>query len=144
MRYKFTVTGKIRDFVEWQLTHYWENTKQLEQYKMDMIPSPTPSYSLTGGGGGNSESRPSEQLVLRMVTDRYIVETTRIVESIKSVLEHTSDDDLRLIDLVYWKQTYSIEGAGMILNMSKSTAYRRVNDILTAIAVELGYIQFAL
>lgn len=142
MRYKFTITGKIRDFVEWQLIHYRENEKQLEQYKADLIPSPTPSYSLTGGGGGNSESRPSEQLVLKMVTDRYIVETTRIVEAIKLVLSRSSEDDIQLIDLVYWKQTYTVEGAGMILNMSKSTAYRRVNNILTAIAVELGYVQF--
>lgn len=145
MRYnKFQINKKIRDFVEWQLIHYKENEAQLEQYKLDLIPSPTPSYSLTGGGGGNSESRPNEQLVIKMVTDRYIVEMTRTVEGIKKVLVRASEDDMNLIDLVYWKQTYTVEGAGMVLNMSKSTAYRRINNILTAIAIELGYVQFEL
>ena len=48
--------------------------------------------------------------------------------------------DKKLIDLVYWKQEYTVEGAGMKIGLSRSAAYQRINKILGMIAFELGYV----
>ena len=142
MRYKFSIPNEVKGLIEWKLEHYKEMKEELEQYKHNMIPSPTPSYSLTGGGGIGGESRPNENIALKMVTDVYIRETERTVKAIERVMLLIPEDDKRLIDLVYWKQTYTVEGASMILNMSKSTAYYHLNIILTKIAAELGLTQY--
>lgn len=140
MKYKSQLSGKLKGFIEWQLEHYHENRRQLEQYKRDMIPSPTPNYSAEPHGSGG-ESRPTELLTLRMTTDLYIVETTRCVEAIERVLNKLSKEDMKLIDLVYWRGQCTVEGAGLVVGYSRKTAYRHINAAFIAIAKELGYLQ---
>lgn len=140
MKYKSQLSGKLKGFIEWQLEHYHENRRQLEQYKRDIIPSPTPNYSAEPHGSGG-ESRPTELLTLRMTTDLYIIETTRCVEAIDRVINRLDAVDYKLIDLVFWKNQCTVEGAGLTVGYSPRTSYRHVNAILTAIAKELGYLQ---
>lgn len=138
MKYKSQLAAPLKAYVEWQLAHYHESRRELEQYKLDLIPSATPKYSLEPGSGGNSESRPLEDLTLRMASDRYIVETARNISAIEHVLNRLNSTDKKLIDLVYWKGQYTTTGAGLVVGYSKTTAYSHANEVLIAIAKEMG------
>lgn len=140
MRYKYSLNPKIKGYVEWQLEHYAEDKKQLEQYKQSMIPSITPGYSLTGGTQSGGTSNPTEAAGLRMATNPYIISTERSIKAIDTVLEKCDATDLKLINLVYWTQSFTVIGAGERVGLKQNGAYKRINKILTRIALEMGLI----
>ena len=125
--------------VEWQLEHYHEDKRQLEQYKAEMIPSPVQSYSLTAGCS-HGVSRTTENVAERIVTNQYVVQTERSCQAIERVINRLDDTDKQLVDLIYWKQSYTVEGAGMKLHLGRTSTYQHVNNILCSIALEMGYV----
>lgn len=138
-KYEASLEKRLKEFIEWELEHYPENKRQLEEYKRDMIPSATPAYSLAAGGH-SGESRPTENISLKILSDQYVMHTARTVEAIERVLSRINKEDYKLINLVYWKGSHSISGAALDSHMSKSAAYRRLNAIITALAKEMGYV----
>ena len=138
-RYKFSLSARIKGMVEWQLEHYHEDKRQLEQYKADLIPSPVQKYSKTAGCS-HGISRSTEDISERIITNAYVLQTERSCRAIETVLERLDRTDSQLVDLVYWKQSYSAEGAGMKLNLSRTATYNHINNILCTIALEMGYV----
>ena len=57
------------------------------------------------------------------------------------MLSALDEVDLKLIELVYWRREYTVEGAAMAIHISKTAAYQRINKVLGAIAYALGYVQ---
>ena len=140
MKYKFSIPQKIKSTVEWQLEHYKEDRRQLDEYWRDMIPSPTQGYSLTAGVDGGEVSRSTENVTFRIMSSPYLRWLELSCRAIETVLANMDEIDRKLVELVYWKREFTVEGAGMVLNLSKSSAYRHINTILTAIAHEMGYV----
>jgi RinA family phage transcriptional activator len=138
-RYKFALSAKIKGMVEWQLEHYHEDKRQLEQYKTDLIPSPVQKYSKTAGCS-HGISRSTEDISERIITNAYVLQTERSCQAIESVMQRLDDIDRQIVDLVYWKQSYTAEGAGMKLNLSRTATYNHINNILCTIALEMGYV----
>ena len=136
-KYKFELSPKIRGYIEWQLEHYHEDKKQIEQYKQQLMPSITASYSLVGGIQSGGTSDPTAQAALKMATSPYILETERCIKAIDKALSLCDETDIKLIDLVYWKRSYTISGAGYKAGLAKTSTYQRINKILGAIALEL-------
>ncbi len=137
-KYKSSISPRVRGMVEWQLEHYREYKGEIQRYWDDMIPSATPKY--TDGTGGGEVSRNAENTALHIALSPYIVQTERSCKAIEYVLKNADDLDRKLVDLVYWKQAYTVNGAAQILHVNQSTAYRHINDILLKIALELGYV----
>lgn len=138
MRYKFSLNARVRGYIEWQLEHYHEDKRQLEEYKRDLMPSITPSYSLAANAA--DIKHPTENAALRMATNAYILSLERSIAAIDNVLIKLDDTDKQLIDLVYWRQSHTIEGAGMKVELSRRSAYRHINNILCLVAIEMGLI----
>lgn len=139
-RYKFDLSPSIKATVEWQLQYYREDLRQLEEVKRDLIPSPVPSYSQTTGAAGEAK-RTTEDIAMRMISSPYIRRLEISCEAISRVLSNLDEIDLKLIELVYWRREYTVEGAAMKIHLSKTAAYQRINKILGAIAYSLGYVQ---
>ena len=95
--------------MEWQLEHYREYKDQIQQYWADMIPSATPKY--TDGKGGGEVSRNAENTALRIATSPYLMQIERSCKAIEYVLKNADNIDRKLVDLVYWKQAYTVTGA---------------------------------
>ena len=136
---KSILQPRVRDFVAWQLEHYQTNRAQLESIKRDLIPSPTPNY---GGSDGHSTEahRTTEDIMVQISSSAYVRNLEQTVKAIQYVIDRLDDTDLRLIELVYFKGTHTVDGAAMIVNLSSRTAYRHINNVLTAVALELGLI----
>lgn len=137
-KYKYSMPPRVKSMVEWQLEHYWQDKQNLEQFWRDSLPSATPNYS--GIPGGSDVGRNAEDTALRIISSPYVAQAERSVKAIEKVLSATNDIDKRLVRLVYWQQTYTVEGAANVLHMNRATAYRHLNDVLQKIALELGYI----
>lgn len=137
-KYKYSMSPRVKSMVEWQLEHYWQDKKNLEQFWRDSLPSATPNYS--GMPGSSDVGRNAEDTALRIISSPYVAQTERSVKAIENVLSAANETDKRLVRLVYWQQAYTIEGAANVLHMNRATAYRHLNDVLQKIALEIGYI----
>ena len=138
-RYKYSLNEKIKGHVEFQLAHYNEIKRDLEREKDSMMPSTVAKYG-AGGGHGADAARTTENLGLRMATSPYLRNLEVTASAIERVLAKRDETDMKLIDMVYWKSSYTVEGAAMIAGIGKTAAYARINDILGQIAMELGYV----
>lgn len=138
-KYPYTINTEVRNFIEYQISYYPENKKQLEVIKADMIPSAIPKYG-PQTGGFNPEQRPTEDTVTRIVSDIYILQLEHTVNAIGSVLDKLNDMDKELIRLRYWSGELTPDGIALKLNIGIATFYRRLNTILTNVGIRLGYI----
>lgn len=138
-KYSFNIKTEVRNFIEYQLSYYPENKKQLESLKEDLIPSAIPKYG-PQTGGFNPEQRPTEDTTMRIVGDQYIAQLSWTVEAIGSVLVHLTREDMELIRLRYWSGELTPEGIALKLGIGIATYYRRLNAILTEMGIRLGYI----
>lgn len=136
----YTLAPEVKSWIEWQLTHYQEQRRQLAEYADEIMPSPVAAYGLNAGGGSGGESRPTEQVAIRLTTAPHIRYLENSVEPITRVLEKLDNTDRGLISLHYFRGTHSIEGAGMAMHIGKTGAYGRINKILYALAVEFGIV----
>ena len=127
MRYKFSLKPEIKSTVEWELSSYRDDKRQLE--KVNLIPSPVQGYSLTAGVDGGEAKRTTEEVTMRVISAPYIRRLEISVEAIERALTRFDDIDMKLIDLIYWRREYTPEGAGVIVGMSTATVYRRINNI---------------
>jgi RinA family phage transcriptional activator len=135
-----TLTHKVKGYVEWQLEHYKQDKRQLEEYRQSLIPSATTSYAITGGVNVGEVSKPTENTALKLATNQYILTTEQSVRAIEAVLRKCDETDLQLIDLVYWRRTHTVVGAGERVGLGQNGCYKRISKILTNIALELGLI----
>lgn len=140
MKYKFSLPLGIKRTVEWHLEHYPEDKRELESYKREMIPSPTQAYSQTAGVSGGEAHRSTEEIVLRLTSSPYVRMLEITCKAITEALQAEDDLTRKIIELVYWKREYTAEGAGLKLNLSKNSVYRRINNVLSRIALEMGYV----
>lgn len=140
MRYKFSLPQPIKATVEWELSAYREDKRQLEKAKADLIPSGVQGYSLTAGVDGGEAKRSTEEIALRIISAPYLRRLEITVDAIERALKKLDATDMKLIELVYWRREYTAEGAGMIIGIQKSAVYQRLNKILGYCAYELGYV----
>ena len=140
MRYKFSLAPDIKATVEWQLRYYKEDKRQLNEIKADMIPSAVQGYSLTAGVDGGGSGRTTENIAMAMVSTPYIRRLEITIDAIDRALAQLDATDKQLIELIYWRNVYTPEGAGMIVHLQKSAVYQRINKILGLIAYEMGYV----
>ena len=138
-KYKFKLDARVKGIVEWRLARYREDKHELEAAVERLMPSPTPTYSLVSGGSGSTGRRTEEQ-AFKILSSPYLMQMEHDCKAIDRAMQRFDQIDMQLIELVYWRQEYSIEGAGQLIGLSKSSAYRHVNAILTAVAVEMGLV----
>lgn len=132
----------MKSYVEWQLEHYHEDKRQLEQYRLELMPASTANYNFNGGGRSSEPGNPTERAAIKMATNPYILATERSIRAIEAVMERCDETDIKLITMVYWRRTHTVEGAAMNAHCSTNTAYAHIDKILVRIAAELGYITF--
>ena len=134
------MTKEVKSIAEYHLRFYEANKRALSRYRQDLMPSNTPGYSNIGGSH-NGKSRPVERIAVKMAIDRYIFQLEESTAAVEEVCDKLRSQDRRLVELVYWRRSYTVRGAAEKLHMDTSTAYDHLNSVLYDIAVLLGYIR---
>lgn len=67
----------------------------------------------------------------------------REVDAVKAAVDATlklNDGEIRirLVDIIFWKRTHTLEGAAMILHISERTARRWHTEFIRTVAKEFG------
>jgi len=105
-----------------------------------MIPSQISQYGPRTGASFDSEQRPTEDIAVKIASDRYIFQLELTVAAIDSVITGLTDLDKELLRLKYWDGKLTPEGIAIKLNIGRTTVYEHLNNILVEIARRLGYI----
>lgn len=132
-----TLPPEIRGIVRYRLEHYHMNKQELTNFYNEHINSKTAqlSHERKARGGVN---RTTENEAMRFVENTYLREIEKSVTAIEYVINRLTVEDRKLVEMVYWRNSHTITGAGMELSMSQRTAYRHADMILKALAVEMG------
>lgn len=77
---------------------------------------------------------------VKSLTSQYVEHNELCIRAIERALENTDGIDKELIKLVYWRKSHTVAGAGQLVGLSKSAAYRRLNRIFRDIALEIGLV----
>ena len=109
---------------------YPDYCRELESMKEQSI---TAAYN--SAPHGNGISNPVEALALRELPHTEQKEYDAVVGAI-SMTKRLKDGEerLRLIEMVFWKKTHTLQGAAMACNVSYGTAKRWHNKFIEATA----------
>ena len=81
--------------------------------------------NMSGMPGSGSASRTVENVALRSLPAVKQREHDAVMQAIDITRQmETGEERMKLVDLVYWKRQYTLEGAAMQINCSVSTALR--------------------
>lgn len=130
---------EIRGIVKYRLEHYHMYKHELSIYLNDELPSNTAQLTHERKAR-NGVSREVENKSISMAENAYLREIEKNVNAIEYVFERLTDENKKLVEMVYFRATHTLTGAGIELNMSQRTAYRHADAIIKALALEMGLI----
>ena len=121
-------------YVKGMIRRYPALRLELQQLQGQSI---TPNYSGVSVKSGTSRS--TELTVIRELPTTK----QREYEAVRRAIEVTermtaSRDRLRVIDLVFWKQSHTLEGAALTIPCSSRTARRYHSDFIKLVAAMYG------
>lgn len=128
--------------------HWWypNIARELKAYpallaKKDALRGQTviAKYSPDPKGGGASRS--TENIALKDLPPREAASVDAISSALDEVARRKDGGDIiKLVDMVYFRGSHTIQGAAIALNMTEITARRKNGDFITSVAKKLGYL----
>jgi hypothetical protein len=117
------------------LRNYPELYSRREQLRQQSV---TAGYAGIPGGGGNT--RKTEAAALRELSPREESDLDAVIKTIKAA-EKWKDGELalRIIEMVDWRQTHTIRGAEMQLNLRENFGKKLRSRFINELARNLGY-----
>lgn len=106
----------------------WEELKTI---------SATPNYGAVGHGSGIS--KPTEQVALRLLPASKQIEFDAVHDAIADVERQKNGCDvMRLIKMVYWKNSHTLAGAAMKIGIGADTAWQWHGDFIRLVGLHRG------
>jgi phage transcriptional activator, RinA family len=126
--------------VEAELYAYHDTLREIERLRADIL-NASPEPDRVGGGRGNTPSDRTGWLVSRLLADRRIKTLTEVSEAIRAIYDGLEPSKQKLVQLRYWTkpQLLTWDGIAMELNVSRRQAMRWRDEIVTAIALRVGW-----
>lgn len=118
------------------IRYYPENKKTKDALQLS---STTANYSGMPKGGG--VNRTTESIALRTLSPRE-EEELEAVETAKRQIESKENGDkiLKIVGMVDWNKTHTLEGAGMALFMDRNSAQELRSKFIYTVARNMRYL----
>lgn len=139
MRYKYKLPYRVKKACEMYLMDYPNNKKHLADYKLDMMPSM--AQELTGMPKGGNASRQTEEVAMRIAQDPYVRQMEDSIAAVERLLKRMTADEKKFTEMVFFKKSHTIIGAGEVIGYSSHPAYAMANRIIGKMAEEKGLIR---
>ena len=121
-------------YVKGMIRRYPALRLELQQRQAQSV---TPNYSGVSVKSGTSRS--TELTAIRELPTTKQREYEAVRKAIEATERMTaSGDRLRVIDLVFWKQSHTLEGAALTIPCSSRTARRYHSDFIKLVAAMYG------
>ena len=127
--------------VEAELYRYHDTRREIVRIRNDILFGKTPPDENVGGGRSNLPGDPTGRAGTILASHRKLEQMERVVDAIETVYWLLPDEKKRLVEMRYWSpnQRYTWDGIAMTLHISKMTALRWRDEIVEAIAYEIGW-----
>lgn len=125
-------------YVKGMIRKFPERAERLQEMK-----DPSAEIDLSGmPKGAGKIGRPTEQLALAQLPPVEQKEFDAVREALRETLK-LSNGDLRvkLVALVFWRQTHTVQGAALRLYVSEKTAKRWHRSFILLVAQKFGLLQ---
>lgn len=121
-------------YAKYMIRVYPEHKKELSQLHGQSV---TQGYSQISKTTGTNRS--TENTALRTLPRAKQAEYDAVSQAIqKTMLLRTGQERLKLIDMVFWKQSHNLEGSGYELGYSDRTARRFHRDFIFLVGLYRG------
>ena len=119
-------------YVKWCIRDYPVKCEELTAMR-------SRSAQADGAPHAYGASRTTENVAMRGFAGQKEREYVSVAKAIELTRKRTEGGDiLKLIDLVFWRQTHSLQGAAMECHISQRTAERWHGDFIRLVARSLG------
>ncbi len=137
MRVTTLYAKEVLRYVENELYTYPWRKQDIERLRADIM-GESPERTERMAVGSENIGDPTLSKTVRLLTSRRLIRMTENYEAITRVYERLDKDKKRLVEMRYWQREYTDYGIYQRLHISRRTYYRWREQILWAIAVELG------
>ena len=132
------IDKKVYNYIDYELQHYQENKKKLEELRSDIIEaSPEPSDGQPKGQGGTSN--PTEGKTVKLMSSISILTLEKTIKAIDTVKDKLNEDYKKFFEFNYIKQAGIVRTCNEI-PISERTYYNMKEKIVIAVGQELGLI----
>lgn len=91
--------------------------------------------NMSGMPGGGGVSRGTEEIAIRELSKPKQMEYDAVRKAIEATERmRTGQDRMKLMSLVFWKQSHTLQGAAMAVNVSYDTAIDYHGDFIMMVA----------
>ena len=131
------IDKKVYKYIDYELQHFEENKKKLEELRLDIIDSsPEPS---DGQPKGNSTGNPTEQKGMKLVSSTALLKIESTIKVIDKVYNQLNDEYKLFFNWNY-KENAGIVRTCQEVNISEKTYYRWRDEIVYVVGREMGLI----
>lgn len=129
-----------KEFIEFELRHYEQTKAEYEQLQDQIITGS--DYTVSDMPRGSDASNPTEQKAVKLCTNARLAQMERTVRAIDRILTGLPEGKYKLIEMRYWTspRTLTDDGIAMELFCTRRTVHRWADEILFAIAAEMGIV----
>ena len=114
---------------------------QLAQEYAELKEVPT-TAPISGMPKGNNISDKTANIALRELPATRQAEYDAVRRAIETTAYmETGEQRLELVRLVFWNQTHTVIGAGMVLGISEATAKRYHGEFIRMVAIYYGFLE---
>lgn len=127
--------------IESELYAYHDTRSEIMRIKNEIVHGKASNDENIGGGRSNLPGDPTGRIVVQLTSHKKLEQLQHIVDAIEKVLTRLPDDKLGLVKRRYFTrpQTLTWDGLARELHVSRRTAMYWRNEIVVAIAEQIGW-----
>ncbi len=130
------IDKKVYNYIDYELQHYQENKKKLEEMRADIIDaSPEPSDGQPKGKG--ETGKPTEGKAIKLMSSIAIVKLENTINAIEKVKSRLNEDYQKFFEFNYIKQAGIVKTCNEI-PIGERTYYNMRDKIVFAVGQEMG------
>ena len=127
MRKQYKIPNYIREYIKNELYQYWDNCKELEEIRQDIMDeSPSP---IDGQPKGSGIGKPTEKKAIKIteqMSTKRILKAEKNMQGIKRAFARLAKEEMEVVELIF-KEGKSQIYAQMNYGISKDTYYNTMN-----------------
>lgn len=126
--------------IEAELYAYHDTLKEIAKLRNEILHASS-EPDRVGGGRSNLPVNMTETTAIRLTTDKRLNSLVEVADAIRTVYDALPEGKQKLVQLRYWSrpQLLTWDGIALNLNVSRRTAINWRDEIVTAIALKLGW-----
>jgi RinA family phage transcriptional activator len=127
-------------YIEAEIYDYPSTVEEITRLRQEIIEGGSPDDTQTRVQS-NRLSDPTADRATRLVMDKRLRRLEEVRNAIDRVYQNLDPDRKRLVEMKYWEKRLTHTGIAEDLHISERTFYRWKDDVVKAVALELGLLK---